>query len=102
MSFTIYGLMAGIALAVLFIVARLFCLKAVNAGQFLRFTVLAVPLALVGSRLVYVLSSISYYTETIGHPEMIFALRDGGETSKVFALERFSLLLQSSANLLQS
>ncbi|MBR3763720.1 MAG: prolipoprotein diacylglyceryl transferase [Clostridia bacterium] len=78
MSFTIYGLMAGIALAVLFIVARLFCLKAVNAGQFLRFTVLAVSLALVGSRLVYVLSSISYYTETIGHPEMIFALRDGG------------------------
>lgn len=78
MSFTIYGLIAGFALAVLFVVARLFCLKTANAGQFLRFTVLAVPLALVCSRLVYILSSLSYYTETIGHPELIFSLRDGG------------------------
>lgn len=78
MPFTAYGFIAAVALALLLVVTRLCCRKAADLSAFLRFTVLAVPLALVCSRLVYVLSSLSYYTETVGHPELIFALRDGG------------------------
>lgn len=78
MAFTAYGVIAAAALALLFVVTRLCSRNKADLSAFLRFTVLAVPLALVCSRLVYVLSSLSYYTETIGHPELIFSLRDGG------------------------
>lgn len=79
MDFTAYGILAALALAALLVTAYLAGRrKGFDYGSFIRFAALAAPLALIGSRLVYCLSSLPYYTETIGHPELIFALRDGG------------------------
>lgn len=79
MGFTHYGILAALAFAVLLGAAYLAGRKnGLDYGSFVRFSVLAVPLALVCSRLVYCLTSLPYYTETIGHPELILAVTDGG------------------------
>lgn len=79
MSFTLYGVLAALALAAMLCITGLAGRKkGLTYGALVRFAVLAVPLALICSRLVYVLASLSYYTETIGHPELMLSLRDGG------------------------
>ena len=79
MGFTLYGILAALALAVLLGTTYLAGRRnGLDYGSFIRFTVLAVPLALIGSRLIYCLTSLPYYMETIGHPELILALTDGG------------------------
>ncbi|MBQ2954498.1 MAG: prolipoprotein diacylglyceryl transferase [Clostridia bacterium] len=79
MGFTLYGALAALALAAMLAVTFLAGRKnGVDYGCVIRFAVLAVPLALIFSRLTYCLTSLSYYTETIGHPELLLQLRDGG------------------------
>lgn len=79
MGFTLYGILAALALAALLAVTGLAGRKnGLSLADVLHFAVLAVPLALIGSRLVYIAATLSYYTETIGQPWLIFALRDGG------------------------
>ena len=79
MGFTLYGAFAALALALTLSATYGAGRKqGQDYGCFIRFAVVAVPLALLVSRLVYCLTSLPYYTETIGHPELILALRDGG------------------------
>jgi len=79
MGFTLYGAFAALALAAMLAVT---CgagrKQGLDYGSFIRFSLLTIPLALLCSRLVYCLSSLPYYTETIGHPELMLMLRDGG------------------------
>ena len=79
MAFTLYGAFAALALALTLSATYGAGRKqGLDYGSFIRFAVLAAPLALLCSRLAYCLTSLPYYTETIGHPELILALRDGG------------------------
>lgn len=79
MGFTLYGAFAALALALTLSATYGAGRKqGLDYGSFIRFAALAAPLALIVSRLVYCLTSLPYYIETIGHPELIFALRDGG------------------------
>lgn len=79
MGFSLYGVLAALALAAALITAFLAGRKkGFDHGSFIRFAFLAVPLTLLGSRLVYCLSSLAYYMETVGHPELMLMLRDGG------------------------
>ena len=79
MGFTLYGALAALAMAAMLVIAGLVARKkGVTYGRFLTFALLAVPMTLIFSRLVYVLASLSYYTETVGHPALMLSLRDGG------------------------
>lgn len=79
MGFTLYGILAALAMTALLAATYLAGRKSgLDYGSLIRFAVLAIPLALIGSRLVYCLASLPYYTETIGRPELIFVLPDGG------------------------
>ena len=77
--FTLYGALAALSLAALLAVAGL-VLKKRGAGYdaFIRFAVVCVPLAFLGSRIVFCLSNLSYYLETISMPEMMLHVQDGG------------------------
>ena len=78
MGFTLYGILAALAMAAMLAATYLAGRKSgLDYGSLIRFAVLAIPLALIGSRLVYCLASLPYYTETIGRPELIFVLPDG-------------------------
>ena len=79
MGFTLYGAFAALALALtLSATYGTGRRQGLDYGSFIRFALLASQLALICSRLIYCLTSLPYYTETIGHPELILALRDGG------------------------
>lgn len=79
MEFTRYGTLAALALAVTLIVTGLEGRRrGLRYTTFISFAVLAIPLTLICSRLVYCLASLSYYTETIGNASLMLHLRDGG------------------------
>ncbi len=77
--FTLYGALAALALAALLAVSWVVLRKkGADDGSFLRFAVLAIPLAFLGSRIAFCLTNISYYLETIAMPEMMLHVQDGG------------------------
>lgn len=78
MGFTLYGVLAALAMAALLAVTGLAGRKrGVGYGSVVRFAVLAVPLAFLCSRLVYGVSSLDYYLNT-GHLGLLLQVRDGG------------------------
>lgn len=78
MGFTLYGVLAALAMAALLAVTGLAGRKrSVGYGSVVRFAVLAVPLAFLCSRLVYGVSSLDYYLNT-GHLGLLLQVRDGG------------------------
>ena len=77
--FTLYGALAALSLAALLAIAcAVLMKKGAGYGAFIRFAVLAIPFALVGSRIAFCLTNLSYYLETISMPEMMLHLTDGG------------------------
>ncbi|MBQ4580963.1 MAG: prolipoprotein diacylglyceryl transferase [Clostridia bacterium] len=77
--FTLYGALAALSLAALLATSGV-VLKKRGAGYdaFIRFAVVCVPLAFLGSRIAFCLSNLSYYLETISMPEMMLHVQDGG------------------------
>lgn len=76
---TLYGALAALSLAALLGATYVVLYKkGADYGSFLRFAVLAIPLAFLGSRIVFCLSNLPYYVETIAMPEMMFHVQDGG------------------------
>ena len=77
--FTLYGLLAALSLAALLAIA-FFALKQKGHGYdvFIRFAVLAIPFAFIGSRIAFGLSNLSYYLETIGEPLLLLKVWEGG------------------------
>lgn len=77
--FTLYGILAALSLAALLAVASI-ALRRQNAdyGCFIRFAVLCVPFAFIGSRIAFCLANLPYYLETIAMPEMMLHVQDGG------------------------
>ena len=77
--FTLYGLLAALSMAALLAVSFL-VLKKKGAGYdaFIRFAVLAIPFAFIGSRIAFGLSNLSYYLETIGDPVLLLKVWEGG------------------------
>ena len=76
---TRYGLLCGIALLATLVVAGVCCRKKhIAYDALIRMAVIAVPLALLLGRLVYVLACYDYYLNDLEYP--LFALRfwDGG------------------------
>ena len=77
--FTLYGALAALSLAALLVIACLVLRKkGVGYDAFIRFAVLAIPFAFLGSRITFCLSNLSYYLETIALPEMMLHVQDGG------------------------
>ena len=77
--FTLYGGLSALSLAALLAVSCLVLMRRGHGyGSFIRFAVLCVPFALLGSRLVFCLANLSYYVETIQAPAMMLQLQDGG------------------------
>ena len=77
--FTLYGALAALSLAALLAVAFLALKKkGVGYDAFIRFAVVCVPFAFLGSRIAFCLTNLSYYVETIAMPEMMFHVLDGG------------------------
>ena len=77
--FTLYGALAALSLAELLAVSCLMLhRKGVGYGAFIRFAVLAIPFAFLGSRIAFCLSNLTYYLETIAMPEMMLHVWDGG------------------------
>ncbi len=77
--FTLYGTLAAFSLAALLAVTyAVLRKKGAGYGTFIRFAVLCVPFAFVGSRVAFCLSNLSYYLETISMPEMMLHVTDGG------------------------
>ncbi len=77
--FTLYGALAALSMLALLAVAFLVLKKqGADYGAFVRFAVLAIPLAFLGSRIAFCLSNLSYYLETISMPEMMLHVQDGG------------------------
>ena len=77
--FTLYGVLAALSLAALLAISCLVLMKkGTNYGAFIRFAVLCVPFAFLGSRVAFCLSNLSYYLETIAMPEMMLHVLDGG------------------------
>ena len=77
--FTLYGTLAALSLAALLATAGIVLKqKAAGYDAFIRFAVVCVPLAFLGSRIVFCLSNLSYYLETISMPEMMLHVQDGG------------------------
>lgn len=77
--FTLYGALAALSLAAMLAVtyAELHR-KGADYGTFIRFAVLCIPFAFIGSRVAFCLSNLSYYLETISMPEMMLHVQDGG------------------------
>ena len=77
--FTLYGALCALSMMALLCIAFL-VLKRKGAGYdaFIRFAVLAIPFAFLGSRIAFCLSNLSYYLETISMPEMMLHVQDGG------------------------
>lgn len=77
--FTLYGALAALSLAAMLAVTCAELLrKGAGYGTFIRFAVLCIPFAFVGSRAAFCLSNLSYYLETISMPEMMLHVQDGG------------------------
>lgn len=77
--FTLYGALAALSLAALLAVTCAVLLrKGAGYSTFIRFAVLCIPFAFIGSRLAFCLSNLSYYVETISMPEMMLHVQDGG------------------------
>ena len=77
--FTLYGALAALSMAALLTVTFLVLRKkSVGYDSFIRFAVLAIPFAFLGSRIAFCLSNLSYYLETIALPEMMLHVQDGG------------------------
>ena len=77
--FTLYGALAALSLAAMLAVSCAALLrKGAGYGTFIRFAVVCIPLAFIGSRLAFCLSNLSYYLETISMPEMMLHVQDGG------------------------
>ena len=76
---TLYGALAALSLAALLAVSSL-VLRKKGAGYepFIRFAVLAIPFAFLGSRIAFCLSNLSYYLETIGDATLMLHFWDGG------------------------
>lgn len=80
MGCTPYGILAALALLALLAATYLAGRrKGVDYGSFIRFAVLAAPLAFLCSRVVYCLCHLSYYLD-MGHPELMLHVQDGGYT----------------------
>ena len=77
--FTLYGALAALSLAALLAISFL-VLKKKGAGydDFIRFAVLTIPFAFIGSRVAFGLSNLSYYLETIGDPILLLKVWEGG------------------------
>lgn len=77
--FTLYGALAALSLAALLAVAGI-VLQKKGAGYdaFIRFAVVCVPFAFLGSRIAFCLSNLSYYLETIGDATLMLQVWDGG------------------------
>ena len=77
--FPLYGALAALSMAALMAVE---CVglhkKGVRNDRFIRFAVLCIPFAFLGSRIAFCLSNLSYYLETISMPEMMLHTWDGG------------------------
>lgn len=81
MGFTLYGILAALAMAALLGITWLEGRgRGVHYGSFIRFGVIAIVLAFLCSRAVYCLSSTAYYLEELSmpHPELMLQVRDGG------------------------
>ena len=77
--FTLYGALAALSMAALLVIVFLVLRKkGVSYDAFIRFALLAIPFAFVGSRIAFCLSNLSYYLETIALPEMMLHVQDGG------------------------
>lgn len=77
--FTLYGALAALSMLALLAVAFLALRKkGVSYDAFIRFAVLALPLAFLGSRIAFCLSNLSYYLETIGDPALLLKVWEGG------------------------
>ena len=76
---TLYGALAALSMAALLAVSFL-VLRKKGAGYeaFIRFSVLAIPFAFLGSRIAFCLSNLSYFLETIGDASLMFNVVDGG------------------------
>ena len=76
---TLYGALAALSMAALLAVSFL-VLRKKGAGYdaFIRFSVLAIPFAFLGSRIAFCLSNTAYYLETIGDPSLMLHVLDGG------------------------
>ena len=79
--FTLYGALAALSLAALLAVAGI-VLQKKGAGYdaFIRFAVVCVPFAFLGSRIAFCLSNLSYYLETIGDATLMLQVWDGGSS----------------------
>ena len=77
--FTLYGALAALSMAALLAVS---CLvlhkKGAGYDAFIRFSVLAIPFAFLGSRITFCLSNLAYYLETIGDAALMLHVLDGG------------------------
>lgn len=77
--FTLYGVLAALSMAALLTVVFLMLRRqSADYSAFVRFAVLCIPLAFLGSRAAFCLSNLSYYFETIAMPEMMLHVTDGG------------------------
>ena len=77
--FTLYGLLAALSMAALLAVSGLVLhKKGAGYDAFIRFAVLAIPFAFIGSRVAFGLSNLSYYLETIGDPVLLLKVWEGG------------------------
>lgn len=76
---TLYGALAALSLAALLAVSFL-ALRKKGAGYdaFIRFAVLAIPFAFLGSRMAFCLSKLSYFLDTIGDASLMLHVQDGG------------------------
>ncbi len=77
--FTLYGALAALSMAALLAVSFLVLRKkGADYDAFIRFSVLAIPFAFLGSRIAFCLSNTAYYLETIGDPSLMLHVLDGG------------------------
>ena len=77
--FTNYGLLCALALLVTLLAAGLWHrLRGINYGTWIRFCVLAIPLAWLCSRAVFAFTNILYYVVTVENPALMLRFRDGG------------------------
>ena len=77
--FTLYGALAALSMLTLLVIAGLVLRsRGAGYGAFIRFAVLALPFAFLGSRIAFCLCNLSYYLETIALPEMMLHVQDGG------------------------
>lgn len=79
MTFTTYGLSSALALLLTLSVVGLWCpQRKIPYLAFIRFAAMGVPLAFLGSRLLFCLSNLPYYLSTISDPMRMFMVLDGG------------------------